>query len=81
MINVKMRHDLADQGGRIPAYAEILEDESLLGETYLQASDLEGAYLVGDNSDDSKPCYWFEHIRLKDNRALYVYGIDLDYLT
>lgn len=80
MINVKMRNDLEDQGGRIPAYVEILEDESVVGETYLNATDLEGAYLIGDNNDDSKACYWFEHIKLKDGRALYAYGIDLDYL-
>ena len=81
MNGVMLRKDLAMDGVSIPAYDDVEEPDTGTGGTYLNQQELEGAYLIGDNDDDTRPHYWFEHIRLKDGREYYVHGIDLDYET
>lgn len=75
-----LRQDLALDDVSIPAYDDIQEPDTGIGCTYLNDAELKGAFLIGDNDDDTKPHYWFEHIGLADGRKFYVYGIDLDYL-
>lgn len=79
MIHVRLRDDLYADGISIPAYDDVAEPDTGLGLTYLDGNDLIGAFLIGDNDDDTKPHYQFEHIQLKDGRQFYVHGIDLDY--
>lgn len=76
---VRMRDDLADDEVLIPAYDDVEEPDTGVGLTFLSAQDLQGAQLIGDNDDDTKPHYWFEHIVLTDRRQYYVHGVDLDY--
>ena len=73
-----MRNDLAQEGYLIPAYDSIGSSGGE-GGTYLGADELRGAVSVGDNDDDTKPEYNYEHIKLTDGRVFYVSGIDLDY--
>ena len=73
-----MRNDLAQEGYLIPAYDSIGSSGGE-GGTYLGANELRGAVSVGDNDDDTKPEYNYEHIKLTDGRVFYVSGIDLDY--
>ena len=79
MGKVRLRKDLAQEGIAIPAYDDVTEPDNGVGETYLSDEDLRGAVLIGDNDDDTKPHYAFEHIKLQDGRDFYVHGIDLDY--
>lgn len=74
---VKLREDLALNGVLIPAFDDI--DKAGVGETFLSAQELDGAYLLDDNTDETRPHYLYEHIQLKDGRVFYVLGIDLDY--
>ena len=74
---VEIRKDL--MGMSIPAYDDVAEPDTGIGSTYLNADELSGARLVGDNDDDTRPHYAFEHIELTDGRMFYVHGIDLDY--
>ena len=76
---VRMRDDLASDEILIPAYDNVVEPDTGVGGAYLSKDELIGAYLIGDNDDDTKPHYYFEHIRLADKREFYVHGIDLDY--
>jgi hypothetical protein len=76
---VRMRDDLAGDDILIPCYDNVVEPDTGVGGTYLSKEELMGAYLIGDNDDDTKPHYLFEHIRLVDKREFYVHGIDLDY--
>ena len=80
MNGVELRKDLAIEGLSIPAYDDVVELDRGIGGTYLNEVELKGAKLVGDNNDDTKPHYMFEHIKLKDGRLFYVHGIDLDYI-
>jgi hypothetical protein len=77
---VRLRDDLAREEVLIPAYDDVAEPDIGIGEAYLSKDELTGAYLIGDNDDDTKPHYLFEHIRLADKREFYVFGIDLDYV-
>lgn len=76
---IRMRDDLAKEEILIPAYDDVVEPDTGVGRTFLDAEDLVGAVLMGDNNDDTKPHYTFEHIKLKDRRQYWVHGIDLDY--
>lgn len=79
MEQVRLRDDLAEDEVLIPAYDDVVEPDTGVGLTFLSEQDLEGAVLINDNADDTRPHYWFEHIRLQDRREYYVHGIDLDY--
>jgi hypothetical protein len=71
---VRLRDDLAREEVLIPAYDDVAEPDIGIGEAYLSKDELTGAYLIGDNDDDTKPHY------LADKREFYVHGIDLDYV-
>lgn len=73
-----MRNDLAQEGYLVPYYDSI-DSTGGVGGDYLGADELRGAVSVGDNDDDTKPEYNYEHIKLTDGRVVYVSGIDLDY--
>jgi hypothetical protein len=81
MNKVILRHDLALEELSIPAYDDVEEPDTGINLTYLNEDDLKGAFLIGDNDDDTRPHYLFEHIQLNDGRKFYVHGIDLDYLN
>ena len=74
---IHMRNDLAQEGYLIPAYDSIGSSGGE-GGTYLGANELRGAVSVGDNDDDTKPEYNYEHMYYNQ---LYIEatGIDLDY--
>lgn len=75
---IRMRDDLARQGYLVPAFDRISSSGGE-GNTYLSADELRDAVFVGDNDDDTKPEYNYDHLELKDGRKLYLITADLDY--
>jgi hypothetical protein len=73
-----MRDDLSVRGYLVPAFDSISSSGGE-GVTYLNANELRDAKFVGDNDDDTKPEYNYDHLVLTDGRKFYLITADLDY--